>query len=271
MEQREQYGISGSTLKIIAVITMLTDHTAAAVLARILRGASTIGTADMTEQLRTSAAGIGNWLADLLESGKLYEIYSLMRQIGRIAFPIYCFLLVEGFLHTRNQWNYIKRLGIFVLLSEIPFDLAFSSTWLEFGYQNVYVTLLLGVLTMMLYHRIEMETSWHMGVRMVAGYASVLAGMGIAELLRTDYGALGVLCIMVLYIFRKDRTMQLVAGALSFVWWEPVAVLAFLPIRFYNGKRGMHLKYFFYLFYPVHLLFLYMICKVFGIAGISAI
>lgn len=249
----KQRGLSGSTLKIIAIITMLIDHTAAAVLARLME----------VRQLTGRPASLDN--------GELYVIYSLMRNIGRIAFPIFCFLLAEGFLHTRSKRKYAFRLGLFALLSEPAFDLAFSSRVLEVEYQNVYFTLFFGVLTMLLYHKVEEQKQWGAGMQTLAEMAVVFAGMGIAELARTDYGALGVLCIMVPYMFRQDKKTQIVAGVLSFFWWEPPAVLAFIPIAFYNGKRGINLKYVFYIFYPAHLLILYLICKGMGIADIAAL
>lgn len=242
----KQNGLSGSTLKLIAVITMLIDHVAAAVIARLL-----------------ILGGTGN--------ETLYQIYFIMRDIGRIAFPIYCFLLVEGFEHTRDRKKYALRLGMFSLFSEIPFDLAFSSKILEFQSQNVFFTLFIGVLVMMAVRKIEEQPQWDATVRVVLLAISIIAGMGAAVLLQTDYDALGVLCIMVLYIFRKQKPLQIIAGCLSFVWWEAWATLAFIPIAFYNGRRGWKMKYFFYLFYPVHLLLLYLICAGMGIAGVPAI
>ena len=116
-----QKGLSGSTLKLIAIITMLIDHIGAAVIARLL------------------IAGQG--------SEMLYKIYYAMRAVGRVAFPIFCFLLVEGFFYTGSRKKYALRLFGFALLSEIPFDLAFSGKILEFGYQNVFFTLLIGLLS----------------------------------------------------------------------------------------------------------------------------
>ena len=123
-----QKGFSGSTLKLIAIITMLIDHIGAAVIARLL------------------IAGQGSEL--------LYKIYYAMRAVGRVAFPIFCFLLVEGFFYTGSRKKYALRLFGFALLSEIPFDLAFSGKILEFGYQNVFFTLLIGLLTIMLFDEV---------------------------------------------------------------------------------------------------------------------
>ena len=223
----KQQGISGYWLKVIAVVSMLIDHTSAVILEQIPG----------------------------LEAPAFF-----MRIIGRAAFPIYCFLLVEGFMHTRDREKYALRLGCFAAVSEIPFDLAFNGKVLEVGYQNVFFTLLLGLLTMMAYDVVMNQSRWSVWKRTALSTIAILAGMFAAEFLSTDYGALGVLCIMVFYLFRRSRIQQVVFGCLAFVWWEWAAVFAFVPIFYYNGKRGFGMKYFFYAFYPVHLLILYLIC-----------
>ena len=235
----ERKGLSGSALKIIAIVTMLIDHIAATVIIRILK--------------------FGGY------NDGLYQLYRVMRNIGRIAFPIFCFLLVEGFMHTRDREKYALRLGCFAAVSEIPFDLAFNGKVLEVGYQNVFFTLLLGLLTMMAYDAVMNQSRWSVWKRTALSTIAILAGMFAAEFLSTDYGALGVLCIMVFYLFRRSRIQQVVFGCLAFVWWEWAAVFAFVPIFYYNGKRGFGMKYFFYAFYPVHLLILYLIVYKMGL------
>lgn len=238
-------GLSGSALKCIAIITMFIDHIGAAVLARLL------------------IAGT--------DSEFLYPAYVTTRTIGRIAFPIFCFLLVEGFEHTGNRKKYALRLFAFALISEVPFDLAFSSSVIEFSYQNVFFTLFIGFMTMTAFRAVEEKTEWHPIARGAALAVILFAGMGIAYLIRTDYDAKGVLCIMALYVFRKMRGPQILAGCLAFCWWELEALVAFIPIAFYNEKRGWNIKYIFYVFYPLHLLVLYVVCVWMGIAGIPAV
>ena len=174
-------------------------------------------------------------------------------------------------MHTRDREKYALRLGCFAAVSEIPFDLAFNGKVLEVGYQNVFFTLLLGLLTMMAYDAVMNQSRWSVWKRTALSTIAILAGMFAAEFLSTDYGALGVLCIMVFYLFRRSRIQQVVFGCLAGVWWEWAAVFAFVPIFYYNGKRGFGMKYFFYAFYPVHLLILYLIVYKMGYGSVPAI
>ena len=150
------------------------------------------------------------------------------RIIGRLAFPIYCFLLVEGAVHTRNMKKYILRMGIFALISEVPFDLAFYHRLVYTGHQNVFFTLGLGLLAIwFLEHPIEQLDIPDVLYKLLV----IIAAGLIAEFFNTDYGFTG---IAVIY-----------------------AVLALIPILLYNGQRGRQTKvmqYGFYIFYPAHLL-----------------
>lgn len=242
-------GLSGSTLKLIAVVSMLIDHVGAGILGRML--------------ILGVSAGVP------MEGSLLYSVYSGMRLIGRIAFPIYIFLLIEGMQKTGNRRKYAIRLGIFALISEIPFDLAFHGKWLEFSYQNIFFTLFIGLLTIITIDRLgRLFTNTLM--RLVLLVSVTALGAWIAESLHTDYGAIGILCIVVIYGFSYHKTLQLIAGSLVFLW-EVTAPLAFIPIYYYNGKRGLKLKYTFYLFYPFHLLVIYLIARALGMAQIPAL
>lgn len=229
--ERSYHCLSGSTLKIIAIVTMLIDHIAACLLYYgVLLPVSPI------------TKGGSYWT--------IYQIYKIMRGIGRIAFPIFCFLLVEGFFYTSNRYKYTLRLFLFCLLSEIPFDLAFSQTMLEGTSQNVFFTLFIGFLTIW-----AMETVQKKNPNILFQALITLTGCSLAAYLRTDYDYKGVFLIVVLYFYHNQPQIRNLAGCISLLW-EPEAMFAFIPINMYNGKRGLSLKYFFYLFYPVHLLIL---------------
>lgn len=229
-QERSSGGISGSTLKLIAIITMLIDHTGATVILSTARRFSSV--------------------SDPALAALWSRIYQYSRSVGRIAFPIFCFLLIEGFLHTRSPRRYAGRLFVFALLSELPFDLALKGSWYYPDGQNVYFTLLLGLLVLMGISRCK--------DRLYLAVPIIAAGMYAANLLHTDYSYKGVFLIAVLYLLRFSRTDQCLGGAAA-ISWELPAPLAFLFVWFYNGKRGLNLKYLFYWFYPVHLLILYFL------------
>ncbi len=238
-----KYGLSGSTLKIIAIVTMFIDHLGLVVLMRIMH-----------------ALHGGTFLG--LDRSTLYTIYMVMRYIGRIAFPIFCFLLVEGMEHTSNKALYALRLFLFALISEVPFDLALYGVAYDTTSQNIYFTLLLGLLGMMSMEFLnkKLQMKWKaIPILLAAGFFALLG-----YLLKTDYGAIGVGAILMFYFLRKSKPLQLVVGELWFAY-EVTAPIAFIPIALYNGKRGIPLQYFFYFFYPAHLLVLCSICGVMGI------
>lgn len=221
--------LSGNALKIIAIVTMLIDHIGAMI---IEPGFLSQYSAEM-----------------ILNTPELHQLYvfdMVLRRVGRIAFPIFCFLLVEGFLHTRNVKKYALRLLVFCFISEIPFDLGVFGTWFNPDYQNVFFTLLLGLIALIGMEKYQ-ESSWKQ--------ALVLLGCcGAAILLKTDYDAFGVFFIVLLYLLRDNKKMRTILGCIS-VSWEITAPLAFIPITMYDGTRGKwNLKYIFYAFYPVHIL-----------------
>lgn len=261
-------GISSAVLKNIAVVTMLIDHIGAVIVTRLL---IQNGLYEAMGSQKTYAAWLG-------QNGGMYGIYMAMRIIGRFAFPIYCFLLVEGFQKTHDVKKYLGRMFLFALLSEVPFDLALSGKVWYMEYQNVFFTLLIGLLVIAGLQLVEQrfagtETGKRL-LRVVLGAVIILAGCALALLLKTDYNFKGVMAIVVLYLFRKRKKAQIWAGVIVFLLMdglEMIAALSFILIWFYNGTRGKQNKYFFYFFYPVHLLLLWLICVAMGIAGISAI
>jgi hypothetical protein len=195
----------------------------------------------------------------------LYPGEMIFRYIGRISFPIFLFLMVEGFYHTRNVRKYEVRMVIFAFISEIPFDLAFSGTMWNPRSQNVFFTLAIGLIMMDLLQKWN-DTMW----KQACVIAACIIG---AELLCTDYGGAGILMIFFFYKYRDNWVVKLMwTGIISLICFsgtiECFCIIAFLPILLYNGKKGPSLKYAFYAFYPAHLLILYLISTV-GILGIS--
>ena len=221
-------GLSSHTLKIIAIMTMLIDHIAAV----LMEG----------------------------ETG-----YWLLREIGRISFPIFCFLAAEGIAWTSNIFKYALRLGAFALISEVFYDLAFHSTIWDPMHQNVFFTLLLGVVAGGMLREIgqricQKKCSWFFAL---CGMLAVLCCLIFAEWLHTDYGMRGVGLILFFYLARRTGVWRyvIVTLCMCFLWWGKIqmyAVLA-LPILFlYNGKKGQRMpKYAFYAFYPLHLFILW--------------
>lgn len=215
MEQiTKKIGVDSFTLKIIAVLSMLIDH---------------IGAIFFPEQV-------------------------IFRVIGRLAFPIFAYLLVEGFFYTHDIKKYMYRMGALALLSEIPFDLTANGVILEFGHQNVFFTLFIG-LTMMY---VLLKTAGRAQMIMVS-----LLFFLIADALRADYGGVGVLMILCFYLFRKDMLWKAISVMFINVALmggiQMFGVFALVPIYLHNGKQGRRMKWFFYGFYPVHLLILFLV------------
>lgn len=234
-DNKKKKGISGSTLKGIALVSMFIDHVAVSL-------------------LEVNYGEKGSFLYDLPWSeNTILQVDVVLREMGRLAFPIFCFLLVQGAMYTHDRKGYLRNMAVFALLSEIPFDLAFHNTIWYWDSQNVFFTLTLGLLSIYL-------LDWWKGKEWISlGMVAVVAAL--AYCLRTDYGASGVILIVFFWIFRFEEKLRTI---LCSVWMivginlsEAAGVFAFLPIHFYNGERGKQLKYLFYLFYPVHLLVLF--------------
>lgn len=185
------------------------------------------------------------------------------RIIGRIAFPIYCFLLVEGYFHTRDVKKYSIRLLIFALVSEIPFDYAFFGG-INNTHQNIFFTLFLGLMAV---HAIEEYTV----KKPLISFGGLLIAIFLSELLRTDYGVLGILYILTFYGIRKMEgiskviLMFILISVLNVLLSGGLQLYSILAIPFivaYNGKPGVRntlMKYGFYAAYPLHLLILYFL------------
>ena len=230
MNSFRRLSITGSTLKLLAVIAMLVDHVGVFVFRNndaFLQVFCTIGSKEITT-------------------------YFLMRAIGRIAFPIFAFLVVEGFIHTRNRFKYGRNLLLFAVLSELPWNFIHAGTW-HYPGQNVFFTLFLGYMGLCCLFYWKEET-----VKKGVGLLFLLA---VSFKLHADYGYRGFAFILMLYALYDSRLLKSVIGCcmLPGAW---MAGLAFIPIALYNGERGFIQdawgKYFIYAFYPLHLTILYL-------------
>jgi hypothetical protein len=226
-----QYRIlSGSWLKLIAAITMLIDHIGAFLLRNT-------GTGD------TLLLSVGTFQL---------TVYALTRDIGRTAFPIYCFLIAEGCRHTHSRKRYAARLLIFALLSEIPWNLVHSGKLL-YERQNVFFTLLLGCLCICTYEHYRQQPAKCTGC-----FALLIAA---AFLLKSDYGIKGVALVFLFHIVSSWLPQLLIGISLLGTPWKGIP--AWILIRLYNGTRGFikgkWTKYSFYAFYPLHLFVLYFV------------
>lgn len=196
---------------------------------------------------------------------------------GRLAFPIFAFQISEGFFHTSDRKRYAKRLLLFALISEIPFDLMYGSTAFYPFHQNVMFTLLLGLLAVSAIDRARRQRTGKTALLAVLG---LLGALLLSILGMVDYGWRGILTIVAFYALRDFPgawLAQLAAMVLLnivgfqglliplFGWDFPTqgfAVLALLPIWLYNGRPGAKnraLQYGFYAFYPAHMLILYLL------------
>lgn len=181
------------------------------------------------------------------------ELYMFMRQIGRLAFPIFCFCIVQGYFHTSDIKKYIFRLFLFALISEVPFDLARGASESSyFGHQNVFFTLCLGLIAVYMIDSMSENTAFQIYV--------IIAACILAFAMKTDYNVFGIIQILIFYYFR-DRRNYRIAGIIivNTLLGQSSGIAALLFTELYNGKRGLKLKYTLYAFYPVHFMLLYFI------------
>ncbi len=234
-------GITANMLRLIAILLMISDHVWATFMS------------------------FGNW----------------MTYLGRLAFPIFAFQLAEGFVHTKNVKKYALRLGIFALISELPFNLFYSSRWFNPYHQNVLFTFLLGLAAMVIIDKMKKERT----AKTIGIGALLLALLCAASVITfPDYGFTGFATIVLFYICRdfpfawlaqaigmvllhivffEGQVIPVTLGSVYFEFpTQGFAVLALIPIWCYKGKKGRSnkfIQYGSYAFYPVHMLILYLI------------
>lgn len=244
-KQVVSFGITSFVLHILAMVFMLSDHLWATVIP---------------------------WKADW------------MTCLGRLAFPIFAFMTVEGFFHTKSLSRYAGRMVLFALISEIPFNLMMSGSFIYPFHQNVMWCFLLCMGLMYLNEKAKGTGKWW--IRLLTALGTILLGTVGGMLSFMDYMHYGVWMVLTFYFFRGNKWWNYAAqllcmiyinkevGGLSYEWTlfgntiffpqQCFAVFALVPIWMYNGKQGYHSKafqYFCYAFYPVHLLILGLLVR----------
>lgn len=284
--QQNRLPLSGAVLKNIACLTMLVDHFFASVFDVYI------------QQCRSAGQDVSG----------LLTVQNAGRAIGRMAFVLFAFLLAEGFAHTHSRVRYTLRLGLFALLSEVPFDLAIMGRAPDWSHQNIFFTLTDGLLVLIVWRWMEEcagavkraegdSVFWSLFCRCMQ-WGALLAGCTVAYFLNFDYCHMGVLLIFVFYVLR-DRPAEtrilpvactMFCGNLSILWldnilrWDGIFTIeemmafslpelyglaAFVPIGLYNGARGRQpVKWVYYAYYPLHLLLLYGVTA--GLFGTAA-
>ncbi|MBR4111150.1 MAG: conjugal transfer protein TraX [Clostridia bacterium] len=204
-----------------------------------------------------------------------------MNMVGRMAFPIFAFLIVEGFVHTSDFKKYAKRLFVFGLISEIPFNLITAGSVVFPFHQNIMFTLLLGLLCVNEIEKVKSDKNWKNTIKSII---KIVIFLLVGAISFVDYGVIGILTIIAFYIFRKFKFAwlgQLVSLILlfavfsegqsiviklfdneHFIPMQSFGIFALIPIWLYNGGRGKNnklIQYGFYAFYPIHMAAIYLI------------
>ena len=198
----------------------------------------------------------------------IFNGFSYFNYIGRLAFPIFAFLITEGYIHTKDLKKYFTRLFIWALISEIPFVL-FRTKYVENTFSlNVLFTLFFGLATIWCYDKNK-----------TLGSIMLFFSSLIAEICKFDYGAFGIIAIFIFYVFKDNKIlMNIIFALIVFVkyldkfilffnteYFSPYLLLCLFTItslifiNLYNKKEGKKIKYSLYVFYPLHLLILYLL------------
>ncbi len=209
-----------------------------------------------------------------------------MTCLGRLALPIFAFLIVEGYVHTGNFKKYMQRMFVFALISEIPFNLVSAGSIIYPFHQNVLWTFLLSLICI---HLIEKSRKTQkLWIQIITSILVIAVGYLLSILLMLDYNSAGIMTVLVFYFFRGNDFIHRLGQFLGVYWInfhllggmmyildfasiqlsiprQGFALFAFIPIWLYNGKRGMTnlwIQYFYYAFYPFHLIVLSVLSRI---------
>lgn len=246
-------------LKVIAILSMTVDHCA-----RII-----------------GQAGLMELFPDM-PLITAYLLMNLMDAIGRLAFPLFAFMIAEGAVKTRSMPKYIGRLALFAVISEPVFyyvnniQTASLADFLRhlsgFNLSNVFFTLALGAAAIYIYQLLDCQKSKK---RLLFFIPALFMILFVGGYIRCDYGIAGILLIVALFLAKTKLQKTIVIsiwsiglyivyrgmGDWSQAWTFPIlncicAMLSSAFIWSYNGKRGKPIKWFFYIYYPAHFLVL---------------
>ena len=229
--------LSGAELKLIAIISMLADHVNKALIYPYLE----------------SNHGFLAFISDVFDI------------IGRIAFPLFCFMLVEGYFKTRNRKKYLLNLLLFGVISEMPFDMFTTASFFNMNWNNVMFTLALVLVTVWIIDTLKEKMQKRPKALWYLVSILIVLGMCIVSMsLSLDYEHHAILIGYFFYLFHDMPVFAIPFGYAS-MFKEPWALLGFGLTLTYNGERGKQHKMLYYWFYPVHLLILGLLRLYLGI------
>ena len=190
------------------------------------------------------------------------------RMIGRLAMPLFAFCITEGYIHTRDKKKYLIRMGVFALVSEVPFDLAFEGK-VSLNHQNIMLTFFMSILALMLFDLIRGKKNEDTGRysigKTILGSLVIIGTAAVAILIKADYTIFAVISVFLFYLFKDTKHFIRTGVGVAFLaltrtmGYYCTTGLSIIPLLLYNGKKGKGLKWLFYAFYPGHLLLLYLI------------
>ena len=201
--------------------------------------------------------------------------YNLLRSVGRLSFPIFAFLLTEGYVHTKSFSKYFLRLLVLALISEVIYDYVFFGSFIYIGANNIFFTLALGLLTLFLLDKSKglinryFKDKVDLFIILPITYLLIIVIMGLmGEFLNFSYGMLGILVISFFYLFKDNFPLVVISVTLSTLilgeGMQYFSLFSLILIYFYNKKLGKKCKLFFYLYYPLHILVLGFIKMLMG-------
>ena len=201
--------------------------------------------------------------------------YNFLRAVGRLSFPIFAYLLTEGYIHTKSFSTYFLRLLVLAIVSEVIYDYVFFDSFIYLGANNIFFTLSLGLLTLFLLDKSKVLINKYfkdkrdLVIILPATYFLIIIIMGLlGEFLCFSYGMLGVFVISFFYLFKGNFSFLFISVSLiTLILGEPMqyfSLFSLILIYFYNKKLGKSCKLFFYLYYPSHILILGLIKMLLG-------